>query len=380
MPDRLAIKRLTASDLTFFETLFRTLDVGNQKSINLNADVFVEQLYPNLPDLITTLGDRIPISLTILGPSGAGPYVLARAITKREAYKNWRLNGEFVHDPDGEPHRFDDMSAGDIAVMDFAGEPGPQKLTLLLVSAMGDTQLHASLNPMVPGGRRTMARISRAELASGAAGVAPEHPVWLLAADPEYDAALEDVALGGAKGTDKLVAKVSKPVSAAALAAAKASAERNGRDGEALAWVYLSAQYAAGTMKSIEWVSQANAVSPFDFKVVDSSDASVRIDAKSTSGNFEWPIHMSLAELRTAAEGARYDIYRLYELDDDGACIRIATDIQATAKEILAGLKLPKGVTVDAVSIAPEIFKWSEEEVILRPDEDDAEEDEEEQD
>ena len=44
MVDRIVLKRLTASDLTFFKSLFRTLSAGNQKAINLNADVFVEQL------------------------------------------------------------------------------------------------------------------------------------------------------------------------------------------------------------------------------------------------------------------------------------------------------------------------------------------------
>jgi hypothetical protein len=36
MPDRIAIKRPTASDLTFFETLFRTINAGSQNAINLN--------------------------------------------------------------------------------------------------------------------------------------------------------------------------------------------------------------------------------------------------------------------------------------------------------------------------------------------------------
>ena len=103
MPDRLAAKRLTAFDLTFFEKLFRTLNVGNQKSINLNADVFVESFYPSLPSLVPKLGDVIPITLTIFGPDGAPPHVISRAITKREAYKNWPLDVEFIRDPDGEP-------------------------------------------------------------------------------------------------------------------------------------------------------------------------------------------------------------------------------------------------------------------------------------
>src|SRR5262249_26237694 len=111
----------------------------------------------------------------------------------------------------------------------------------------------------------------------------------------------------------------------------------------------------------------------FDFEVVNDVDAVVRIDAKSTSGEFGWPIHMSLSELRVASEDTRYDIYRIYDLDDDGACIKIATGIQATAKAILAGLQLPEGVKVDGVSIDPDILQWSDEEIIDRPDEDDGE-------
>ena len=40
MLKKLAVKRLTASDLTFFVWHFRNQPAGNQKAINLNADVF----------------------------------------------------------------------------------------------------------------------------------------------------------------------------------------------------------------------------------------------------------------------------------------------------------------------------------------------------
>lgn len=372
MPDRLAVKRLTASDLTFFEHLFRTLDVGNQKSINLNADVFVERLYPQLPNLVAQIGDVIPVALTILGPGGLPAHTLARSITKREAYKNWRLNGEFVRGPEEQPARYNELKTGDLAVFEFQGDPAPQKLTLLVISQTdaADQALYAALNGMIPGGRRTMIELSREALAEAAAAISKTHAIWRLAADPQFEAALEDVALGGEKGAEQLARIPAKVVSAATLASAKASAEKNGRDGEALAWIYLQSLRAEGALKWIEWTSEANAVSPFDFKVIDSHDETIRIDAKSTSGDFGWPIHMSLAELRAAAAGTRYDIYRLYDLDESGANLKQAANIQALAKEILAALKTPKGVTVDGVSIDPAILTWSEESIIERPEED----------
>jgi hypothetical protein len=335
-----------------------------------NADIFVEAFYPTLPELTATLGDVITVSLTIFGPSGASAYTLSRAITKREAYKNWRLNGEFVRDPDGQVGRFDEMAPDDLAVFDFSGEPGPQKLSLLLISAnsTNDAQLFATLSPLISGGRKTMIQVSRAQLAAAATGIPETHPIWVLAADPEYDAALEDAALGGVGGAQKLAKKIAKPVSAATLAAAKASAEKNGRDGEALAWVHLKGMLATGQVSFIEWASDSNAVSPFDFTVV-VGGKSVKIDAKSTTGDFARALHMSAAELTEAAGSDRYDLWRLYKLDEDGACLRIAENIGSTAKEILAGISPPAGVTVDSVSIDPKILKWGDEIVINRPEE-----------
>lgn len=367
MPDRIALKQLASSDLTFFEALYHKAHVTNQKSINLNADVFIQQFYPGLPEL----GDAFTISLTILGPNGSPPYLRPQGITKGEGYKNWRLNGVFVPDPEGEPGRFDKLVAKDLAILSFVGDPIPQSATLVLISASSsqDAILHARLTPLIPGGRRTMVEVSRAQLAAAAAGVAPIHPVWLLAADPEYDAALEDAALGGAKGIEALAAKPTRPVSAKTLAAAKAAAEKNGRDGEALAWIHLKRLQEAGKAAAIQWASRPNAVSPFDFSAT--IDGAVRkIDAKSTSGDFDRPVHMSLSELKVAAESEHYDLWRVYLLDEDGARLKIAHDIASTAKTILAGLSMPAGVTVDGVAIDPGILKWSDEEYIQRPDDD----------
>lgn len=371
MTDRLAIKRLTASDLTFFEALYRKLNAGNQKAINLNADVFITQFYPTLPGLVPTLGDVINVSLTVLGPAGAAPHTISRAITKRDAYKNWRLNGEFVRDPEGESGRFDVLAAGDLAVIEFAGDPAPKRLTMLLVArnAPADASLYAALNSTILSSPKTMIAISRIALAAASASTPPIHPVWLLAADPEYDAALEEAALGGLKGETTLQKKATKPVSASTLAAAKAAAEKNGQDGEALAWIHLHHLKTAGGASSIEWSSRANAVSPFDFVMVDPEGTTIRIDAKSTSGEFDRRIHMSTAELIAASEGPRYDLWRIYQINEDGARLRVSQSIASSAKEILAGISLPSGVTVDSVSILPSALKWDAEITIERPDE-----------
>src|SRR5690242_266915 len=100
MQRRLAAKRLTASDLTLFEWQFRNRNAGNQKSINLNADIFINQLFPSLPDASVDTNGRVPLDLYIYGPGHAGVHNLQRKILKGSAYKNWRLDGEFITNPE----------------------------------------------------------------------------------------------------------------------------------------------------------------------------------------------------------------------------------------------------------------------------------------
>jgi hypothetical protein len=89
---KLAIKRLTASDLTLFEWHFRNQALGgNQKAINLNADVFIDKLYPGLPEIAAKTGGKIPLDLFIYGPGLEPEYNLQRKIVKFGTYKNWRL-------------------------------------------------------------------------------------------------------------------------------------------------------------------------------------------------------------------------------------------------------------------------------------------------
>ena len=89
MNRKIAIKRLSASDLTFFEHQFRNTAGTKQKAFNLDRAVFDDELYPSLPLAIGN--DRVPINLSIFGPGLEGLHNLQRKILKQQ--KNWRLNG-----------------------------------------------------------------------------------------------------------------------------------------------------------------------------------------------------------------------------------------------------------------------------------------------
>ncbi|MEJ2116834.1 MAG: DUF3883 domain-containing protein [Pseudolabrys sp.] len=376
MAERIALKRLTASDLTFFESLFRSLNVGNQKSINLNADVFVQEFYPSLPDMVGFgAPDRILVNLRILGPDGASEYVLSRAITKRDAYKNWRLNGEFIWDPENQPGRFDVLSPNDLALIEFSGDPIPKEVSLLLIAQKSavDAPLHSVLAPLIPGGRKTMIEISRQALATAIDGISPSHAIWAFVKNPTLEAALEDAAFGGLEGAEE-ISSVSKSVSAATLSAAKASAEKNGREGEAIVWSFLNAQMREGVYAEIQWVSRDNAISAYDFLVKNKDGSARLLEVKSTSGEFSNKVHISIAELKAAKADKAYDLWRVYRIDDEGACLKISESISDFAASVLKGLAPPDGVTVDSISVDPNVLTWKAEIPIERQDEPDDDE------
>jgi len=289
MSMKFAIKRLTKSDLTFFEWQFRNRNAGNQKSINLNASVFIDQLYPGIPSLAHLTGNEIPVALNLFGPGLKGEHKVARKITKTtDSYKNWRLNGEFVHNPDDDRDRYNILEPDDIAVLAFSGEPKPDKVSIFFVSEhiTEDAPLHASLNSVLGmGPRQSMRALDKGQLAKLISNANPdsEHPVRALLLDPEYDEDLEDAVLGGEHGTTRVrKRKAGYMLSLLEFDKAKAAAKQTGRDGEELVHAMLLQQVLDGELKTVKWNADENPISPYDFSVQTTSDETVYIEVKST--------------------------------------------------------------------------------------------------
>lgn len=94
---------------------------------------------------------------------------------------------------------------------------------------------------------------------------------------------------------------------------------------------------------------------------------------KSTTGAHGTNFHISMSELVAAAEGPRYDIYRISEMDNETATLRIAEDVCDFAASVLGVLKaLPEGVRPDSLSISPALLTWSAPIPIGAPDPDEA--------
>ena len=369
MGRRMAAKRLTASDLTFFLWHFRNANAGNQKSINLNANVFVDNLYPVLGEAPV---ERLPLDLYLYGPGLAPERNLQRKIIKGRAYKNWRLNGEFVDaQPDDPPDRYRSLQGGDIAVFDFFGDPYPAgaRVVLLARSEAADTALHEQIAQMIPADdRHSMIPLDAATLGRvlDAAAAPPEHPLR----DLQIDQDLAEAAVGNQDAIERLRRRPRlRRLTDEDLARSRANAERVGASGEDIVNSFLADQADKGEIREYTWASRENAIEPYDFRFVAMDGTQVLTDVKSTEGEFSRPIHVSLNELICMAgadlSGQRYDLCRVYLLGQDAASTRWARGVSGWARTVLSALEgLPPGVKVDGVSVAPDTLAFGDESFI----------------
>jgi len=357
---KIAIKRLTAADLTLFQWQFKhQTSGGNQKAINLNADVFIDELYPTLPGHAASTAGRLPIDLFIYGPGGAPEYNLQRKIIKLGTYKNWRLDGEFIFNPENEPDRFNVLVPGDLVVLAFTGDqfPSSARAVFLARAVPVDAQVHAALDAELA--TRAMMAIGGAELQrilERIPGLPPDHAVNVL----ELDTALEDAVDGGAAGKRRLfAARRTTTMTLADLEEARRRAADTGRLGEEAVFLYLSHMLETGQIQALEWVSDRQPFAPYDFIVV-RGGPDERIDVKTTLGEFERAIHISTAELEVMAQG-NYRLFRVSNVTVADADLHISGDVSAFAAHVLATFAaLPPTVAVDAISVSPNQLPWEQ--------------------
>ncbi|RXK68823.1 DUF3883 domain-containing protein [Stenotrophomonas sp. MA5] len=359
MARKLALKRLTASDLTVFRWHFINRPAGNQKAINLDRSVLVDSLFPELAKPGAVPNPRYNLELKISGPGSCAPHTLVRKILKQQ--KNWRLNGEFIDGPIDDPQRYNCLAADDFAFFEFRGDQVPEAIHMLLVSAADpqDAQLHHALSQIfVTGSMRVIDEHFIHDVLERS-GVAGRHAL----SDWAEGALLEEIGLGSAAATLKLYARRNRRgLTPEEFLEIRDRAQSTGISGERYLNDWLLDLQREGECSDVEWTSSSNAIAPYDFRLrMPPHGVERRIDAKSTTGEFETALHMSRAEIIEAVRGGVcYDIYRLYRLSEEGAEMRAAYDVGPALAPILKALEnLPLGISVDSISIDPRILQFT---------------------
>lgn len=360
-----ALKRLTHTDLTLFEDYFRVNSRSKQKSINMNADVLVDDLYPVLRT--AQAPGRLPVDLLIYGPGGVGGHRIQRKILRQE--KNWRLNGELVPSPEERPDRYASLRAGDFAIFSFEGAPYPTGLTMWLLSQNDpdDRPAIEALDAAVPKGRGGMLRIETPVLQNLLDDVSDrmpdDHPL-LSAALPET---VMDLIAGGVADKvleDTLAKRTVRAMSQAALDEMRARQARIGEDGESIAAAHLAAQLEDGLIEEFDHVSSLNAVSPFDFTCDDA-----RIEVKATSQEHERPFHISTSEIEEAARTGRgtYELWRISRVGSGSPVLLVHHGFAALAGEIIGSFaEMPEWIRPDGFTVYPNRLdgEWIEVELL----------------
>lgn len=365
MSKKLALKKLKQSDLSFFKSRFEKGSAAKQKAFNLDAKVMESpSFYPGLRTLLQPLPKKGTfVDLTLQGPGFAPVETLVRRV-KIDA-KNIRLNGEFVHDPEGQVGRFDKLMPDDFAVLEFIGTGLPNAVKVVLVSAKNkeDAGLHASFLKLLPNATDSMLLLTE-ELLQDAVKEAPPnagHPIleWL------DGVLLEEVAVGNPEAIRQLnIRRPGRGISPDDFRDSLASAVLTGELGEKFMDQWLA--NGVDGIKSYEWVSITNAIAPFDFQIDQAGQARCA-DAKSTSGKFETPLHLSAGEIRYAVSSEfPYDIYRFFEVKSSGARLRIAHDVREKLKPVQAYIDTcPAGLQIDSMTFKPEFFDFERVEHVI---------------
>lgn len=360
MPDQLAIKRLTASDLTFFEWHFRNRNAGNQKAINLNANVFIDEMFPGLPALAEQIGGRFGVDLYLYGPGlGASEQNLQRKIVKIGTYKNWRLNGEFISAPIGEEDRYNVLAPGDLAIVEFSGEARPESARIVFVSK--NLPDDVDLWRVLGAGDYKMATLELARLQAAvvACGPALEHPIRVLLSREE----LREAAQGG----ETLLSAAARrgpirTITREELQQARRSAEAIGEEGEALVNAWLESEQLGTRIVSFSWVAQSNAAAPYDFSIMAAAETEKHVDVKTTSGEFERAFHLSTGELLHAAgSDTAYHIYRVARVRTGEPEFAASAPINSWCRELVDLLaRFPEGIRPDGLVVEPGALTFGE--------------------
>ena len=128
---KLALKKLKASDLSFFKAYLIKHPQTKQKGFNLDKKVVEKLFFPALTASLQPLNKKAAhVDLIVFGPGMAEAHHLARKI--KQDSKNIRLNGEFIDGPVTEPNRYDIIAPGDFAIMEFTGTAMPEAVNVIL--------------------------------------------------------------------------------------------------------------------------------------------------------------------------------------------------------------------------------------------------------
>lgn len=382
MTKRLALKRFSHTDLTWFEEYYRSPQNLNkveredgsvvyeprarQKAINIDARL-LKKIYPNVMENIKNEKASFLVQVTIYGPDlSFTPQVEARPLLLQK--KNWRLNGRTIHTAPNHPNRYSKLRKGDVAIFQFEGDEKPEELRIILLNdeVIEQSSLISMLARQVGSSRTSMVVISEPGLRGMLtdAALPPEHPAWMLTRTDAEDSEglpLEPVS----RDTFVPYAKRHRRTSTKAGLLESMNRRREAGDkGEEWIRGRLEEMLDAGALIDYKWVSsEEDAVAPYDFRVTPTGEEEFFMDVKSTDGDFSSQLVMSYAELLEAAYGPTpYRLCRVWGVSTSTPSYRLTAPLREVllpvADHLAAMGRMDPTAVAVGVRLHPEELPW----------------------
>jgi hypothetical protein len=190
-----------------------------------------------------------------------------------------------------------------------------------------------------------------------------DHPIRFLLVDTDDF----DVFLGNSLSQRQAGRHVRRRISQDEFDAARQRDEIIGRNGEKLVQTHFELSLKDHAIFCYKWVSCEDVTAPYDFELTNNNGETILLDVKSTGGSFAAPIHISIAQLLTMAQNdKRYDLYRVYELNEKRGKFRIAKNMHDYACSILEVFQtLPEGIQVETIILSPGMINFDGEQIVV---------------
>ncbi|MFE8604062.1 hypothetical protein [Archangium violaceum] len=353
---KIAIKVLTWPDLSFFKVHSMR---STQRAISLNHEIFIERFYPGLQ----RSHDQVLFPLLIVGPGVRPAHRLTRMTMRALGSRNWHIKGESIHEPAEEPGRYGKLADNDFAIMAFEGNERPRAVTLTLVSAAEDAELHAAIAERfeLPA-KHLMIEVSETAMAHLRASTMGayrdrEHPLdAFISGDTIEDILFDTGALASTNAHTHSQTGILSPEDWHRRILAAEETRQRGKEFFG-AWLTATGHID----DDFQWVSQARPRSAYDYEVHAAKwlegAPPVFVHVRATRASFERPIHMNLSELLFTAKKENCRIARLYDIESATPKLRMLTDIHAIARQLIETLNaLPDRVTANSLQLDPGLF------------------------
>lgn len=362
------IKRLASSEIILFLSLYdiRHTHLGlskktKQKAISPPGDLF-KVIFPNLND-----DWRGRLDVEFYGPGLRGLQPFPNRSLRRQ-HKNWRIEGDCDDRPLGSPYVM--MREGDYAVMEFTGDNAPESVRIYLLSAHvpedGEMLRAVRAVHLAKGGKagciastdEILAKICAEEVPNG-------HPLLVYLAGLEAPALEQDAAIGNRMAVAALQ-RAGRRMTRIDFNQARQRREWIGRQGEEMVNRYLRSLLGTHYAR-VEWTSDVDPGSPYDFDVEMTDGSRLRIEVKSTSGGGSLDFCISMGEIAAAVDGGvPYCVVRVYGVDGTAPRMKMAQNADIVLGRVRNNVRCPAGVSIDHLWIEPRLFRF-EQEIDLSP-------------